>query len=142
MSFENSAPTSCSKGNCMPTRLLGTLTIATVFLLIATPADAGRRIVTPSLFPKADGFVSCRVNNASASKTIDIEVSIYDLNGNITEGPNAASLPPDRNFVINSSDNDARQCVVEVMKGGKKNVRVSLSILDASAQTIAAVSGY
>ncbi len=129
-----------SKGNLMLTRLAPALTAAALFLSFATPAVAVPRIVTPGLVPVSGEFMRCRVVNASAKKTIDIGITIYDFNGNIAAGPIVDSILPNASTNLVTANGSARHCVVEVTKGGKKNARVSLSVTNGGG-VVAAVNG-
>ena len=51
------------------------------------------------------------------------------------------TIPPDGSSWIYSSRRSISHCVVEVVRGGKQNARVSLVTLDSDTTPLAAVSG-
>ena len=133
-------PWALSKENHMLIGFARNLIAATLVLSFATPAFAGPRIITPGLLPPATGFLTCRVVNASATKTIEIESNIYDFNGTVVAGPSVGQVLPNRSISLSTGDNDARHCVVEVTKGGKRNARVSLYVTNGGI-ILTAVNG-
>jgi hypothetical protein len=119
------------------------LTTVTLILGLTRLAQAGPIIATPLLDPPSGGRVSCGVANVSNKKNIRVTITVYDFNGNDNFGPATIPLLPLRNTQTAPFTNDDRQshCIVEVIEGGKKNVRVSLMALDSSGNVVAAVNG-
>ncbi len=114
---------------------------ACVLLVLAAEAAAGPRIVTPPLSPLADGRLLCQFANASNKKEVQVRIYWYDLFGNTTVAPAQVSLGPNESAAYSSGNDQVRLCVIEVIKGGKKNVRVSLTAIDANDIPLAAVGG-
>ena len=56
------------------------------------------------------------------------------------EAPKSAGAAPNGSVGFSSGLSTARHCVVEVVSGGNKNARVSLSALDAAGNVVAAVT--
>jgi hypothetical protein len=115
--------------------------VATCMVLaVASVAFAGA-VITPALKPPTGGFVRCTVANASATKTVEYIVTIYNFNGTIATGPNSASLDPNHSSSTISTVFILGHCVVELTAGGKKNVRVAFEELDSGGNPLAAVNG-
>lgn len=112
-----------------------------VLLALAGPAVAAPLIVTPAARPPTGGSVRCIVANASPTKTVEIVRTIYSFDGTIPLGPTTFSLLPNRNATSPPVETIQAHCVVEVTKGGKKNVRVSLEVMDAADTVVGFVSG-
>jgi hypothetical protein len=94
-------------------------------LLLPTPSFAASPIVTPSIPNSANGSLACWVVNASAAKTLEIEVEIRSFNGTVLESGEGLVEPLAAN-ALTSDNAQARFCVVRVLRGGKKNAIVSL----------------
>ena len=95
------------------------LITGTLVFTLTSLAYAGPRIVTPRVPPPTDGA----------------------LLATAVTGPFDLVLFPNQSSGFSTTDNDARHCVVEVTKGGKRNARVSLVAIDSNAEAIAAVNG-
>lgn len=118
------------------------LTVATLAVLaLAVPARAGSLIVTPALRPPPGGELQCLVANASPKKTVECSVKIYDYDGTAIVDTQS-SLAPNTNLSYPSNAVTQGHCVAEVLHGGKKNLRVSLQMLDAADNVVAAVAGH
>ena len=106
---------------------------ATILMLaISSSAYAGPKLVTGYLTSTAVGFFTCLVTNASATKDVEVTITTYSLTGTMTSGPTDHTILPNSsgfnqlfNFIHGG------HCVIEVRKGGKKNVRGHLMIYDA-----------
>ena len=114
---------------------------AALVLALAGVAHAGNQIVTPRLTPPEDGSLSCGVVNASGKKSVDVRIVVYTLAG-VSVHDTERTIPPNESKVSVSSYDDARHCVVTVRRGGKKNVRVSLTARDPDGNALASVNGY
>lgn len=123
---------------------LAVLVSALFVLAFATDAEAGPKIVTPYLLPPSDGHLRCGVTNVSDKKEVQVELTIYEFNGGVAAGggPHPLTLAPNTSTSRIVGDDNARVCVVEVVKGGKKNVRVSAAAEDADLKPLAAVNGH
>jgi hypothetical protein len=121
--------------------MIATITFAALAVLaLAVPARAGSLIVTPPLRPPAGGSVQCLVANASATKTVEYTATIYNFDG-LVKASTSTTLEPNRNLTTIAGTITQGHCVVEVLRGGKKNVRVSLEMSDAGDNVLAAVPG-
>ena len=118
------------------------LITCTLVCTLTSLAYAAPRIVTPRLFPPANGFLRCNIVNASATRTLEMRVTIFDFNATAVSGPFDFILLPNESSVLSTNLDNARHCVVEVKKGGKRNARVSLSSVDSNFEPIAAVNGF
>ena len=121
--------------------LVITLLTATLVCTSAALAYAGPRIVTPRLRPPTDGRLRCTVVNASATRNLDVRITIYKFDGDVAIGPGFGFMFPNASASLSTTINEARHCVVEVVKGGKRNARVALVAEDSSSNPLAAVSG-
>ena len=117
------------------------LITGTLVFTLTSLAYAGPRIVTPRLFPLTDGRLKCTVVNASATRSLEVRITIYNFLGAVSFGPQFASILPNRSTVLSTSNDNARHCVVEVLKGGKRNARVVLVAADSNSNPLVAVSG-
>ena len=117
------------------------LITGTLVFTLTSLAYAGPRIVTPRLVPPTDGVLRCNVSNASATKTLNVLITIFEFDGGVANGPTARTIVPNGSTALGTSVNSARHCVVEVTKGGKKNARVAAAIEDSGSNAIAAVNG-
>ncbi len=112
-------------------------------LTLAADAAAGPRIVTPRILPPSDGSLICTAVNASAKKSITVQFTIYKVDGTVvSQSPIPLTLPPNGTESTGTNTDLASHCAVEVLKGGKKNVRVSLYATNSSIAPIAAVAGH
>jgi hypothetical protein len=110
------------------------------FFGLAGTASAGPLIVTPAVRPPAGGSVRCTAANASATQTVRYSRTIYEFDGAVADTA-TQSLPPNNNRTTAAIPVTQGHCVVEVIKGGKRNVRVSLLILDSGGNVVAVVAG-
>ena len=118
------------------------IVLATGFVLtLATAAIATPRIVTPRLVPDANGALTCGVVNASDKENGKLELAILDASGNVILGPVPATLAPNESQDRISFDDDARHCVVTVLKGHKSSLRVSLTADNPAGSVVTAVTG-
>lgn len=108
-----------------------------VSALAAASSGAASELVTPALQPSATGELACWVVNTSKSKTLEIEVEIRSFTGAVAQSGGGTVDPGAANGLA-TDDDQARFCVVRVIRGGKKNARVSLLAREAGA-TVAAV---
>jgi hypothetical protein len=107
--------------------------------LEAAPAWAGPAVATPALPAPPSGGLHCLISNASDTKTIEVEWGLYDHKGDAKWGPVLTELEPLGNLYSGNGVNTQSTCVVRVLKGGKGNLRVSLTAED-SAGNIQAVA--
>jgi hypothetical protein len=107
--------------------------------LEAAPAWAGPVVATPALPPPPSGGLHCLVSNASHTKTIEVEWGLYNYKGDAKWGPVVTTLEPLENTHSANGVNTQCSCVARVLKGGKGNLRVSLTAED-SAGNIQAVA--
>ncbi len=110
----------------MRTRIPSSFLLA---LVLALPAHAGPLLVTPSLRISSNGELECWVTNVSAKKTVEVAVSIRSFTGTVL-ADGGDDVPPLTANGLTSDSTQARFCVVEVLKGGKKNVRVTLLAME------------
>ena len=110
--------------------------------LYAAPASAGGVVATPSLDPPSGGGLRCVISNASDKKPIEVEWVVYDHSGASVFGPVNLTLNPLENTENANLVVAQAACVVKVLKGGSKNLRVALYAEDSSGIIVAAVSGY
>jgi hypothetical protein len=114
-----------------------------LILALATPVDAGLIFITPGLDAPNDGSLGCRVVNGDLNRPIQFVRRIFGFAGNVVFNPSAvaSTLQPGASSISFSTDNDAKYCIVEVISGPRKTVRVTLVIRDASGEEIVAVEG-
>ena len=122
----------------MPVRAFA---VGTLILTLAGPASAGSKIiVTPRLVPLSDGSLVCGVVNTSDSKSLAFSVSVLGATGALVAGPLFTGLDPLESTELQAVHDGARHCVVRLITGNPKDLRVSLSVLDAGGVTRAALS--
>lgn len=109
--------------------------------LYAAPAAAGSVVATPALVPPAGGSLRCVVSNASDKKTITVEYTIYNFSGTSVIGTITSDLAPFENNRNGDPVSVQAACVAKVLKGGSKNLRLSLYAEDSSGNIVAAVNG-
>jgi hypothetical protein len=109
--------------------------------LYATPALAGGVVATPALAPSGGGWLNCLLFNSSEKKTLEVQFELHDHTGAVLYSAGAVTLNPLQNV---SSTGVVKQaaCVVRVLKGGSKTLRVSLQAVDSGGNIVAAVSGW
>ena len=93
---------------------LAILVPAFFFFALATDAQAGPRIVTPRLLPDENGDLRCAVVNASAKKAVEVEITIYQFDGDVADGPTLKTVLPNESAFIWTDDGAARHCAVVV----------------------------
>lgn len=123
----------------VPVKRLAALVSLLSVLALASDAAAGPRIVTSRLTPPPDGSLVCAALNASTRKEVQVSIVIYTFDGEVASGPYAVAIPPNQSVAYPTSNDNARHCVVDVLKGGKKNVRVTVEARDVSGTLIAAL---
>jgi hypothetical protein len=122
--------------------MLTKIVLATgLVLTFATAAVATSKIVTPRLVPDADGALTCGVVNASDKTTAKFELAILDASGNVVLGPLTLTLAPNESQDRISLNDNARHCVITVLKGHKSSLRVSLTADNSAGSVVAAVTG-
>ena len=103
-------------------------------------AFAYSTLFTPSLAAVTNAQYVCTVTNAS-KRPIRGEISLFDLDGTLQEGPVPFSLNPNESdFVPNSTIKLPVMCAITV-KGKKQDVRGALFVQDlVTHNTISAVA--
>jgi hypothetical protein len=118
--------------------------VAPILLVLGTVlATAGgaraAAVHTPPLSRGTDGTFVCNVANAS-TKPREIVISIIDPLGEVVAGTLPSVLGPGQLLSASENSTGGRSCRVDV-KGSSKTVRVSLYVLDANGNPMAAVQG-
>ncbi len=121
-------------------RALRRLSAVAVIMLFASPASAGSIIATPGISAPAAGFLECRVANVSDSDSIQVAFKIYTVTGSVTVNASGTILPH-HSFGSGTTTITASHCEVEVVKGGKKKARVSLTAFNSAGNIVTAVVG-
>jgi hypothetical protein len=103
--------------------------LACSVLFLARPSQAASPIVTPGIHASAGGTLSCLVVNASDTKTLEVEIAIRSFDGTDVAVGIGTVIPGGANALA-SSENEARFCIVRVIRGGRKNAIVSLTALE------------
>ena len=117
-------------------RTLRTLSATILMLAISTSAYAGPKLVTGFLQSEAGGIFVCVVTNASATKDVEVTITTYNLSGSMTSGPSNRTISPNSSGVNQFNGSQFGHCVIEVRKGGKRNVRGQLVVIDTAGQVI------
>ncbi|MBW2235975.1 MAG: hypothetical protein JRG85_11335 [Deltaproteobacteria bacterium] len=119
-----------------------TLAAAALSLTLATPALAGSKpIVTPGLIPPSDGALGCEVVNASTTKPLEVNIRIVKPDGTTASFLGGVLVAPYTRAIRESTNDEARHCMVEVVSGKAKDARVTIWVKNASGKLIAAVAG-
>ena len=123
--------------------MLGRALAATALILaLATPAWAGSKpIVTPSLVPPSNGALGCILVNASDTKPLEVNIRIVKPDGATASFLGGVLVAPYTRAIRESTNDEARHCMVEVVSGKAKDARVTVWVKDASGKLIAAVAG-
>ena len=98
---------------------------------------------TPVLVPPTDGRVSCGIANVSSVNSVRVTISIYDFFGTENFGPVETTLLPLTNVRSAPFLNDDRasHCVVTVIDGRARDIRISLMAYDSDDNLVTAVNG-
>ena len=116
--------------------------LAATALILTTPALAGsKHIVTPGLIPPSDGALGCEVVNASTTKRLEVNIRIVKTDGATASFLEPVLVAPYTRAIRESTNDEARHCMVEVVSGKAKDARVTVWVKDASGKLIAAVAG-
>jgi hypothetical protein len=119
---------------------LRSLNVVLVIMLLTSPAWGGSLIATPAINGPGGGFLECRVANVSDSDSIQVAFKIYTTSGSATVNASGTILPH-HSFGSGTTTVTASHCEVEVVKGGKKKARVSLTAFNAVGNIVTAVIG-
>jgi hypothetical protein len=113
-----------------------TLTALTGLLLLAAPAAAGPRIVTPAMVPPITGSLWCEVVNASNKKEIVVDILVYGANGTAVCTQTGVAIGPNSSNSNLCPHDAAHHCAVTITKGGKKNAIVSVTARDVNGNIL------
>ncbi len=115
----------------MVIRIRNIIIAAAILFVFAGSAWAGPRLVTPMIY-KDTGVNFCAVVNATRTKTVEIEVIIFDggfssspHETTIAVGPRRATLGPGEAINLEVEGNGFAYCTIELIKGKKGHVRGS-----------------
>lgn len=109
--------------------------------LVAGAATAKPVLLTPPL--QVLGILRCSIANVSGTRTVTVEQAMYGNQGNVIDGPNTFELLPHQSVssTLPMVTSILAYCEVTVLKGGRRNVRISLEGIDANGASIGYVSG-
>ena len=114
--------------------------IALVFLLgLTSPATAAPWATGP-LTPPLTGVFACGLANVSTTKTVEFTITFYRYDATVLYTASSQILPGRNTRYESLSSGTQAHCVVDVTKGGKKNLRVTGMALDSNSRVVAAVA--
>lgn len=102
---------------------------AAAWCLSVSPAHAGGQLFTAATFTGVGTTTVCRVTNIS-KKPVDVTFEPMDRFG-IAESSNTDTVPPGVSFGYPGTTN-TRYCRFTMVKGGKKAIRGSMQVSDAT----------
>jgi hypothetical protein len=87
--------------------------------------------------------LECRVVNGSTTKTIEFVRQMFDFNGNVLSNSagSVITLGPLEASKASTDNPSARYCIVTLLSGSKRKVRVSISIADSDGTVLTALEG-
>ena len=102
---------------------------AAALCLSAGSAHAGSELFTAGTHTGPGTSTVCRVTNIG-KRAVDVTVEPMDVNGD-AESTNTATFPPGNSSGYPGTT-DTRYCKFTVLKGGKKAIRGSMQVSDAT----------
>jgi hypothetical protein len=108
---------------------------------LAGAAFAGARISTPGITPPAAGELICRVTNLS-DNLVEFATQIYDFDGQVVLNDASFTLGPKMSNGKGTPNTSARYCIITLLKGKKKEVRVNVEARDGTGTTTATLEGH
>lgn len=124
--------------NSLPRKTRVFLT-ALVFLLGVTGEATAAPWATGPLTPPLTGVFACGLANVSTTKTVEFTITFYSFNATVLYTASSQLLPGRNTRYESLSAGTQAHCVVDVTKGGKKNLRVTGMALDSNSRVVAAV---
>jgi hypothetical protein len=109
-------------------------------LAFAGSALAAARIGTPGLTPPTGGNIICRVTNLG-DNPVEFATQVYAFDGSVLTNNQSTTLQAKQSNGVGSSDSSARYCIITLLKGKKKDVRVNVEARDSSGATTATLEG-
>ena len=113
------------------------LTTMTLCFGFTRGAWAGSEVVTPLLLTETTSPFQCIVTNATATKTVSVNVTLFDVFGTAVFEADAVPIGPRDSFIQAFPSSRPLSCVVDVLGGQDASlVRVVLVITDGNDNVI------